>query len=308
MNKFIVIILILLVFGACLPRKEVKQGEEKKNPKSTIVVSKNYELIIPKKQDGFLILFPCFPCNAENTRTQFNIIDIASANNITVLLMNFNQHLWLSDSEKKDLEEIIMDAVIQYSIKIDNTYIGGFSSGGNVTLLLSDYLKLTESSIQPKGLFITDSPVDLLGLYENSQKAIEKNKSEPAVQEANWIIEMFNLEFGTGETSYSNYESKSPYFSKTNSTKNISNLNGLKIRLYSEPDTLWWKQNRDAEYEDMNAYYIEQLANDLGKLYGVEHVTYIKTENRGYRANGNRHPHSWAIIDEEDLINWILTK
>ena len=307
MNRLL-IISILFVIAACLPRKDVNQVEEKKNRKSTIFVSQNYELIIPKKQDGLLILFPCFPCNAEDTRTQFNIIDITSANNITVLLMNFNQHLWLSDSEKKELEEIIMDAVIQYGIKIDNTYIGGFSSGGNVSLLLTDYLKLTESLIQPKGLFITDSPVDLLGLYENSQKAIEKNKSEPAVQEANWIIEMFNLEFGTGETSYSNYESKSPYFSKTNSTKNISNLNGLKIRLYSEPDTLWWKQNRDAEYEDMNAYYIEQLANDLGKLYGVENVTYIKTENRGYRENGKRHPHSWAIIDEKDLVKWILTK
>ena len=161
----ILIISILFVIGACLSSKVVKKDIEEKNPKSIIVVSENYELIIPKKQHGFLILFPCFPCNAENTRTQFNIIDIAVANNITVLLMNFNRHLWLSNSDKKDLEKIIMDAVNQYGIKIDNTYMGGFSSGGNVTLLLTDYLKLTESSIQPKGLFITDSPVDLLGLY-----------------------------------------------------------------------------------------------------------------------------------------------
>jgi len=140
MKKYLFIILI--VFEACLPKKVVKQDE--KNPKSAIIISENYELIIPKKQYGFLILFPCFPCNAENTRTQFNIIDIATANNISVLLMNFNQHLWLSNSDKKDLEKIIMDAVNQYGIKIDNTYIGGFSSGGNVTLLLTDYLKLTE--------------------------------------------------------------------------------------------------------------------------------------------------------------------
>ena len=304
MKKYLFI--ILFVFEACLPKKVVKQDE--KNPKSTIIVSENYELIIPKKQYGFLILFPCFPCNAENTRMQFNIIDIATANNISVLLMNFNQHLWLSNSDKKDLEKIIMDAVNQYGIIIDNTYIGGFSSGGNVTLLLTDYLKLTESSIQPKGLFIADSPVDLLGLYKSSQKAIEKNISVPAVQEANWIIETFNLEFGTGDTLFTKYENKSPYFSKTNSSKNISNLNGLKIRLYSEPDTLWWKQNRQAEYEDMNAYYLEKLANDLSNLYGAEQVTYIKTKNRGYRANGNRHPHSWSIIDEKDLVNWILTK
>jgi hypothetical protein len=304
----LLIISILFVLGACSTNKNVKQEEQKTNPEPTNVVSENYELIIPEKQEGFLILFPCFPCNAENTRTEFNIIDIASTNNITVLLMNFNQHLWLSDTEKKDLEEIIMNAVKQNDINIDNTYIGGFSSGGNVALLLTDYLKSTESLIQPKGLFITDSPVDLLGLYENAQKNIKKNFSEPAVQEANWIVEMFDPEFGIGDTALINYENKSPYFSKTNSTKNISNLNDVKIRLYSEPDTIWWKQNRQAEYEDMNAYYVAQLANDLGKLYGAEHVTYIKTENRGYRANGDRHPHSWAIVDEKDLVNWILTK
>ena len=307
MNRLL-IISILFVLGACSTDKDVKQEEQKTSPEPTNVVSENYELIMPEKQDGFLILFPCFPCNAENTRTEFNIIDIAGANNITVLLMNFNQHLWLSDSEKKDLEEIIMNAVKQNDINIDNTYIGGFSSGGNVALLLTDYLKSTKSSIQPKGLFIADSPVDLLGLYENAQKNIKNNFSEPAVQESNWIVEMFDPEFGTGDTALINYENKSPYFSKTNSTKNISNLNDLKIRLYSEPDTLWWKQNRQAEYEDMNAYYVEQLANDLGKLYGKEHINYIKTENRGYRANGDRHPHSWAIIDVKDLVNWILTK
>ncbi len=307
MNRLL-IISILFVLGACSTNKDVKQEEQKTNPEPTNVVSENYELIIPEKQDGFLILFPCFPCNAENTRTEFNIIDIASSNNITVLLMNFNQHLWLSDSEKKYLEELIMNTVNENDINIDNTYIGGFSSGGNVALLLTDYLKSTESLIQPKGLFITDSPVDLLGLYENAQKNIEKNFSEPAVQEANWIVEMFDPEFGIGDTALINYENKSPYFSKTNSTKNISNLNDVKIRLYSEPDTIWWKQNRQAEYEDMNAYYVAQLANDLGKLYGAEHVTYIKTENRGYRANGDRHPHSWAIVDERDLVNWILTK
>ncbi len=306
MNRLL-IISTLFVLVACSNNKGVKQ-EQNASPEPINIVSEDYELIIPEKQDGLLILFPCFPCNGENTRTEFNIIDIAVANSITVLLMNFNQHLWLSNTEKKDLEKIIINAVKINNINTNNTYIGGFSSGGNISLLLTDYLKSTESSIQPKGLFITDSPVDLLGLYENAQKNIERNFSELAVQEANWIVEMFNPEFGSGDTALINYENKSPYFSKTNSTKNISNLKGLKIRLYSEPDTLWWKKNRQAEYEDMNAYYIEQLANDLRKLYGEDQITYIRTENRGFRANGDRHPHSWAIIDEQDLVNWILIK
>ena len=308
-RKISLVITISLLLGACSNNNNnnTTQKVKETSSKMTKILSEDYELIIPETQDGFLILFPCFPCNAENTRTEFNIIDIAIANNISVLLMNFNEHLWLSDNEKKELEEIIINAVKQNGINIDNTYIGGFSSGGNVSLLLTDYLKSTESLIQPKGLFISDSPIDLLGLYENAQKNIKLNFSETAVQEANWIVEMFDPEFGIGDSAMVIYENKSPYSSSTNSTANLANLIGVKIRLYSEPDTVWWKQNRHAEYEDMNAFYIEQLANDLEKLYGSENVTYIKTENRGYRANGDRHPHSWAIIDEKELVNWILS-
>jgi hypothetical protein len=137
------------------------------------------------------------------------------------------------------------------------------------------------------------------------KRQLQKNFSEVAVQEANWIIETFDSEFGDKDTAFINYKNKSPYLSKTNSTNNISKLNNLKIRLYSEPDTLWWKVNRQDEYEDINSYYIEQLANDLSKLYGEEKVNYIQTKNRGFRANGDRHPHSWSIIDKDELIKWI---
>ena len=39
---------------------------------------------------------------------------------------------------------------------------------------------------------------------------------------------------------------------------------------------------------------------------GNPRVDLIETENRGYQANGERHPHSWAIVDEKELIRWIL--
>lgn len=301
----ILTIIVLFILVSCSNNKGIKQKEENIPFEATEIVTDNYELIIPKKQDGLLILFPCFPCNAENTRTEFNITDIAIANNITVLLMNFNQHLWLSKTEEEKLEKIIISAVKNNNLNINNTFIGGFSSGGNVSLLLSNYLKSTGSEIDPKGLFIADSPIDLLGLYKNAQKTIKINFSEVAVQEANWIIETFDTEFGSKDSAFINYKNKSPYLSKNNSTNNLSKLNDLKIRLYSEPDTLWWKINRQVEYENINSYYIEQLANDLSKLYGQDKVNYIQTKNRGYRANGDRHPHSWSIIDKDELIKWI---
>jgi hypothetical protein len=301
-------LLIFLALCACAPRENQNLTDSKiyETKKGSIIIRDNYQLWKAEKQQALIILFPCFPCNAENTLAEFKIDGVAMTNNITVLSMNFNQHLWLETTEKQKLAELLVEIVKEHNIKTDQTFIGGFSSGGNVSLLLTDYLKASKSIIQPKGVFIADSPIDLLALYENAINTLKQNFSETAVQEANWIKEKFEAEFGFGDTSLVNYEAKSPFYYPTNSINNLSNLNDVKIRLYTEPDTLWWKENRQTEYKGMNAYYIERLANSLAKRYGIESIAYIKTENRGYRASGERHPHSWAIIDEQELVKWIL--
>lgn len=55
----------------------------------------------------------------------------------------------------------------------------------------------------------------------------------------------------------------------------------------------------------MNAYYIKKLSESL-KNSGFGKVEYITTENKGYRENGKKHPHSWSIVDKNELIKWIL--
>ena len=60
-----------------------------------------------------------------------------------------------------------------------------------------------------------------------------------------------------------------------------------------------------ADYDQMNAYYIKRLSESLKKS-GFSRVEYIPTENKGYRANGERHPHSWSIVDKKELIKWIM--
>ena len=62
-----------------------------------------------------------------------------------------------------------------------------------------------------------------------------------------------------------------------------------------------------ADYEQMNAFYIKNLSKSLTKQ-GFENVEYIATKNKGYRANGDRHPHSWGIVDKKELIDWMLKK
>ena len=69
------------------------------------------------------------------------------------------------------------------------SHFGGFSSGGVVSLLISDYIiGMKQFYIDPKGLFIVDSPIDLAALYTSSEKNIKRSFSEVSVQESNWII------------------------------------------------------------------------------------------------------------------------
>ena len=121
------------------------------------------------------------------------------------------------------------------------------------------------------------------------------------------LLETLGKQFGNPNKDISKYEEHSVFTSKTNNIDNVKNLNKTKIRLYTEPDTEWWKNYSMSEYDEMNAYYIKKLYEKLNELK-FDNVEYIPTKNKGYRANGERQPHSWSIVNKENLINWMLDK
>lgn len=304
MKKLFAISLILSVFISCTSAEKEKIVESDKT-KFQEVKRPDYELSKPTKGiEAVLVLFGGYPEKAEDIKREFKILDAASEKDLAIVFMNYNQKLWLEESEKQKLAEQLQGIFEENDLPKTNIYIGGFSSGGNVALLISDFLSRPNSEMKPEGVFVVDSPIDLVALYKSSEKNIERNYSEVAVQESNWIIETLSKQFGSPDSNISNYEKYSIYTSETNNFDNIKRLKNLKIRLYSEPDTIWWKQNRMADLDQMNAYYLERLSALL-KTSGFEQTEYIATENKGYRANGERHPHSWSIVDQKGLIEWI---
>lgn len=293
---FFVLIVVTILFSCKSSISEVNH-----------IIDKEFEIYKVSNSKATLVLFPCFPCDIENTKNEFPIIEEANKKGVSVILMNYNFKLYLKDSELQNLSKHFNSIFENNKLSTDNVYIGGFSGGGNVTLLLSNSLIKEENSIQPKGVFIVDSPVDLLGLYKVAEKNIISNFSSESVQEANWIIDKFNSEFGNPKDSISLYKKLSPYTLETNTISNVENLKNLKIRLYTEPDFDWWLKNRKNQKDEINSYFIEQLYNDL-KIKGFQKIELINTKNKGYRADGTRHPHSWAIVDKENLLNWVLEK
>ncbi len=305
------IILILFFVGlvSCKQNKQEKEHTTSEKLEFTKIIKDDYELYKPNKEaKAVLILFGGYPETAEDIKREFKILDIARKNNIAVLLSNFNQKLWLEEDEKQKLAVQLQNIFLDYKLPKDAIYIGGFSSGGNVSLLISSFLiESNNFLIKPSGVFIADSPIDLIGLYRSSEKNIKRNFSEVSVTESNWIIEHLEENFGNPTKNIVNYENSAVFTSQTNAINNLKSLKNIKIRLYTEPDTIWWRENRMEDYDQTNAYYIKRLSETLEKS-GFDKVEYIPTENMGFRANGERHPHSWSIVDKNDLMNWILTK
>jgi predicted alpha/beta-fold hydrolase len=158
--------------------------------------------------------------------------------------MNLNQHLYLEEAEKQNLAELLTQTIRKEKIPENNIYIGGFSGGGNVSLLISDYLIKSDNQIKPKGVFIVDSPIDLLGLYRVSTKNLKLNFSESSVQESSWIINQFDTIFGSPSDGIKGYEKNSPYTFESENIDNLTGLKDLKIRFYTEPDINWWKEKK----------------------------------------------------------------
>jgi len=292
--------IIAFIFSSTLSTAQ-NNGIEKNH-----ISSDFYELYKSDTPEAVLILFGGYPENAEDIKREFPINEMASKKNIAVAYLNYSRKLWLEENEKIELAKSILELLKSNNLPTKKIFFGGYSSGGNMALLISDFLiENSNYEIEPKGVFIVDSPLDLLALYQSAEKNIKSNFSEPAIQEAKWIITTLNENFGEPESNLHKYEKYSAFTSNTNQISNLKNLKSTQIRLYTEPDTLWWKENRKADYDQMNAYYIKKLSECL-KDSGFNKVEYIPTKNKGYRANGERHPHSWSIVDKVELLQWML--
>lgn len=285
------------LMSACQPPAPPKATEPRQ------IHTADYDLVIPAEQKALLILFPCFSCDAEDTRSESRIADTAAANGIAVLLMNFNRHIMMSEAEKEQVIGTIAGAVKEHNVDASNTFIGGFSSGGNVSVLLAkDLLKTPQQGIDLKGVFAVDSPLDLVLLYESAQRDLAKSSFPEYKDEARYVQAFLDSTLGSPADSMPNYERSAPLL---NTATSVAPLKDLPIRFYTEPDTAWWRTNRDDSYEELNAFGLKRIHDTL-RATGNSRAEYITTTGRGVQ-HGNRHPHAWSIVDEQELVKWITS-
>lgn len=272
-----------------------------------------YYLVIPPSSgriQAALILLDGYGGNADRFLSETKIQNVAYANDILTVCVPTGMRLYADKSMIELLNRVASDMLSSYHLRKEQFAIGGMSSGGTIALRYAELCmeKPAEFPIRPQAVFDVDSPVDLIGLYQSSEDALQTNN--PAwwwLGEARMITDRFKKELGDPKTDIGKYAEVSPFYKDSREPGNERFLKDLAFRTYHDVDVSWHIQNRHHSLYGTNMLNASELVNRL-VIMGNNQAEFVSSKIEGRRANGQRHPHSWNIVDEIDLVQWIREK
>ena len=146
----------------------------------------------------------------------------------------------------------------------------------------------------------------MVRFHREIQKTLRIRFNPIATNEATWVGAYLEKNLGgTPKEQMSAYVEYSPFCYSAGGGPHLEKFKEIAIRAYTEPDVNWWIENRRKDYYAMNAIDLAGLVNDL-RILGNDKAEYIPTVDKGYKEDGSRHPHTWNIVNEKELIDWFL--
>jgi pimeloyl-ACP methyl ester carboxylesterase len=269
-----------------------------------------YYVVIPPaggRIQGALILLDGFGGNADGFFPETKIHNVAYVHDILTVCVPTGSRIYADSSMIALLNQIGSEITAKYGLRKDQFAIGGMSSGGTVALRYAELCAETPATypINPQAVFVVDSPVDLLGLYRSSEKELERGKPDWWwLGEAQMIVDRLKNELGDPKSGVSKFGQLSPFNNDTAAPGNERFLKDIAMRTYHDVDVSWHIKNRHRGFSGANMLLASELVNRL-VLLGNEQAEFISSKITGYRANGQRHPHSWNIVDEIELVQWL---
>ncbi|MBL7900644.1 MAG: hypothetical protein JNK73_01505 [Bacteroidia bacterium] len=266
-----------------------------------------YDALIPDGEiRGTIILLPGTWSSTEyNLSSTSSICELAIKNHLAVLVFSINQRLTLIDPVLDLMNAMISSAIKKYKLPENKFVLGGWSMGGIFSLRYAEFANQdsTKTVIVPRAVFNCDGPCDLANIYNNFKRKLSKNpgQNEPAYG----TKELEKYCKGTPDSPGNLYNYYSPYSHHLNDGGNAKYLIHTPIRIYADVDPVWWMKNRDVDAYDLNALDQTAMIQKLNDM-GNKKAEFINNYQKGYRIEGNRHPHSWSIVEPIDFINWVL--
>lgn len=308
MKKFILTVWTFSLFTFyCNGQKVSIPKIEKVFLEESDTTKNHYTIIYPTKLPwkGYIFLIPGFGETAENVLQQTDLPNKLALNGILTIIPTFQDGVlsFGTDSlSQQNFNKILKDVNSKHKLTDQKFYVGGFSIGGSCAIKYAE-----NSTIKPTAVFAIDPPLDFERFYNSAKRDIRLSKDNEANQEYVYMVDRLEKETGGNPyTHLAEYYKISPYsFSDTTQTE-IKKLSNIPLRVYTEPDINWWLKERGADFTSMNATECSAMINELNRL-GNQNAKLITTQNKGYRKPDNRrHPHSWSIVDNDELIKWLL--
>jgi hypothetical protein len=270
-------------------------------------IKSGYTLWLPKESSkGVIVFFNEY----RDTINKPSIIDLALKDQLAVLFVTTNNQVefLFEESKMKELEGYIYEAITKNNIPKSNMLYCGMSLAGTRALKLAAFSQTIQSAykLTPKAIAICDAPLDMVRNYRECKKASDLNLNPIGASESEWVSSYLRSNLnGTPEQSLNTYIKYSPFCYTAENGGNAKAFKNIYLRCYTEPDVNWWIENRGRDYYGMNAVDLAALVNQL-KILGSKKAELITTAGKGFREDGSRHPHSWSIVDENDLVEWFI--
>jgi pimeloyl-ACP methyl ester carboxylesterase len=217
---------------------------------------------------------------------------------------------WLEDGWLKHLDAIVAETLTTHRISTDRVVVGGFSGGGTAAVRYAEFCAARRSpaGIMIGGVFAVDAPLDFGRLWWGETLAIRRGADPRFVGEAKSILADLRRVLGGSPEEYpARYIQVSPFSAFAEGGGQARLLVDLPVRLYTEPDIQWWMTNRRVDFYSTNAIDAAAFILQL-QFLGNRQAELITTQGRGFRPGGVRHPHSWSIVDEAELAEWIVQR
>lgn len=308
MNKILLLIFTFSLFAiSCWAQKVSNLKIEKVFLDKTEKTKNCYTIIYPPKLTwkGYIFLIPGFGETAENVLQQTDLPNKLALNGILTIIPTFQDGILsfgVDRLSQESFERILKDVTSKHKLIDHKFYVGGFSIGGSCAIKFAE-----NALIKPTAVFAIDPPLDFERFYNSAKRDVRLSKNREVNPENIYMIDRLEKETGGNPSTHlSEYYQLSPYSFSDSTQTAIKKLLNTSLRIYSEPDINWWLKERGADLTNMNATESSAMINELNKL-GNQNAQLVITYNKGHRKPDNRkHPHSWSIADNDELIKWLV--
>ncbi len=242
-------------------------------------------------------------------KSPYRYIDLALENGYIVLITvtsSYFPELYFDDKGPALLDDIIHEVLTDHDLPKDAFVIGGLSASGTRALRYGQYCEQGKSKYghKAKGVFMVDSPLDMERFYRSSKRLFVDLPEDDERWEEKLMKKTFKREFGGGpDELYETYRDASVFCQTDAAGGNAKYYANLPMLIYHEPDIDQWME-RGMGYYDINSFDIVAFVVKVRK-YGNENIKLVTTTGKGFSRSSERKPHSWTIVDEDELIAWV---